>query len=86
MNDDGSVPKDNPFVKYPGARPTIWSMGHRNPQGLKIDKEARIIWEHEHGPRGGDELNIIEKAKNYGWPVISYGINYDGKIITPLTA
>ncbi len=86
MNDDGSVPKDNPFVNTPGARPTIWSMGHRNPQGLKIDKEAGIIWEHEHGPRGGDELNIIEKAKNYGWPVISYGINYDGKIITPLTA
>lgn len=86
MNDDGSVPSDNPFVNTPGARPTIWSYGHRNPQSLSIHPETGAIWENEHGPRGGDELNLIEKGKNYGWPVISYGINYNGKIMTPFTS
>jgi len=84
LHDDGKVPTDNPFVNTPGAKPEIWSYGHRNLQGLYYDKAAGILWEHEHGPRGGDELNIVEKGKNYGWPVITYGINYDSTIITDL--
>ncbi len=83
--DDGSIPKDNPFVDTPGAMPTIYSYGHRNPQGTCMHPETGIIWETEHGPKGGDELNIIRPGKNYGWPVISYGINYDGTILTNLT-
>jgi glucose/arabinose dehydrogenase len=83
--DDGRIPKDNPFAAMDTARPTIWSYGHRNPQGLVIADNG-TIWEHEHGPRGGDELNIIRKAANYGWPTISYGINYDGSVLTPLTS
>ncbi|MEO5581848.1 MAG: PQQ-dependent sugar dehydrogenase [Saprospiraceae bacterium] len=86
MNDDGSAPKDNPFVNTSGARATIWSYGHRNIQGLFIHPLTGVLWAHEHGPRGGDELNIIEKGKNYGWPTISYGINYDGKVMTPYTS
>ena len=82
MNDDGSIPEDNPFVNTPDAVKSIYSYGHRNPQGLAINPETGGIWEHEHGPRGGDELNLIEPSKNYGWPVISYGINYDGTIFT----
>jgi glucose/arabinose dehydrogenase len=78
------VPTDNPFVNTRGAKPEIWSYGHRNLQGLYYDKTSGILWEHEHGPRGGDELNIVEKGKNYGWPVITYGINYDSTIITDL--
>lgn len=78
LHDDGRVPEDNPFVKTPGARPSIWSYGNRNVQGLSFQPETGKLWASEHGPRGGDELNIIEKGKNYGWPVISYGINYDG--------
>ncbi len=85
LMDDGSAPKDNPYIEVPGARPTIWTIGHRNPQGMIIHPETGVIWSTEHGPRGGDELNIIQKAKNYGWPIISYGINYDGKILTPYT-
>jgi glucose/arabinose dehydrogenase len=75
---DGSVPKDNPFVDRDGAKPEIWSYGHRNPQGLAIDPATGDLWETEHGPRGGDEVNIIGKGKNYGWPVIGYGIDYSG--------
>jgi glucose/arabinose dehydrogenase len=75
---DGSVPPDNPFVGRQGARPEIWSFGHRNPQGLAFHPATGRLWEHEHGPRGGDEVNIIEKGKNYGWPVIGYGIDYNG--------
>jgi aldose sugar dehydrogenase len=75
---DGSVPPDNPFVKRSGAKPEIWSYGHRNPQGLALHPTTGKLWEHEHGPRGGDEVNIIEKGKNYGWPVIGYGIDYNG--------
>ncbi len=86
LRDDGSVPDDNPFVNTPGAKPEIWSYGHRNPQGLIFDKENGILYDHEHGPRGGDELNIIEKGKNYGWPAITYGINYDGTPITDKTS
>src|SRR5262249_23397804 len=75
---DGSIPKDNPFVDKTGARPEIWSYGHRNPQGLAFKPGTDELWEHEHGPRGGDEVNIIRKGKNYGWPVIGYGIDYSG--------
>src|SRR6516164_5506356 len=75
---DGSVPPDNPFVGRPAAKPEIWSYGHRNPQGLAFHPVTGKLWEHEHGPRGGDEINIIEKGKNYGWPVIGYGIDYNG--------
>jgi glucose/arabinose dehydrogenase len=75
---DGSVPPDNPFVGRPGAKPEIWSYGHRNPQGLALHPTTGKLWEHEHGPRGGDEINIIEKGRNYGWPVIGFGIDYNG--------
>jgi glucose/arabinose dehydrogenase len=76
LNDDGTVPNDNPFVGRAGALPEIWSYGHRNPQGLAYDAATGTLWETEHGPQGGDELNVIEKGKNYGWPVIGYGANY----------
>jgi glucose/arabinose dehydrogenase len=75
---DGSAPPDNPFVGRAGAKPEIWSYGHRNAQGLVLDPATGKLWEHEHGPRGGDEVNIIERGKNYGWPVIGYGIDYSG--------
>ena len=75
---DGSVPSDNPFVGRSGAKPEIWSYGHRNSQGLAMDPASGKLWEQEHGPRGGDEINLIEKGKNYGWPVIGYGIDYSG--------
>jgi aldose sugar dehydrogenase len=75
---DGSVPVDNPFVGRQGAKPEIWSYGHRNPQGLAFHPATGRLWEHEHGPRGGDEINIIEAGNNYGWPVIGYGIDYNG--------
>jgi glucose/arabinose dehydrogenase len=80
---DGTTPKDNPFVGQEGAHASIWTYGHRNPQGLVYDAATNRIWESEHGPKGGDELNLIEKGKNYGWPKTSYGINYDGTILTP---
>lgn len=85
LHDDGRVPTDNPFVNTKGAKPEIWSYGHRNPQGLVYDKDSGILWNHEHGPKGGDELNKVEKGNNYGWPAITYGINYDGKPITDKT-
>jgi glucose/arabinose dehydrogenase len=75
---DGSVPPDNPFVGRAGSKSEIWSYGHRNPQGLALHPTTGKLWEHEHGPRGGDEINIIDRAKNYGWPVIGYGIDYNG--------
>jgi len=78
LHDDGTVPDDNPFVDDPDAVKAIYSYGHRNPQGMAMHPETGQIWTHEHGPRGGDEINIIEKGNNYGWPVISYGINYSG--------
>jgi glucose/arabinose dehydrogenase len=78
---DGSVPPDNPFVGKSGARPEIWSYGHRNPEGLAFNPADGKLWEQEHGPQGGDEINIIDKGKNYGWPVIGYGIDYDGSRI-----
>jgi len=77
---DGRVPADNPFVKTAGALPEIWSYGHRNPQGLTLSPKG-ALWSHEHGPQGGDEINVIEPGRNYGWPVISYGENYGGGAI-----
>ncbi len=76
IHDDGRVPTDNPFVGRPGARPEIWSYGHRNPQGLAIHPETGDVWANEHGPQGGDELNLIRPGLNYGWPVVGYGVNY----------
>ncbi len=76
LHDDGAIPKGNPFQT--GGKPAIFSYGHRNPQGLVVHPKTGVIWQHEHGPQGGDEINIIEAGKNYGWPVISYGINYSG--------
>ncbi len=82
---DGTVPPDNPFVGRAGARPEIWSYGHRNAQGAAIHPQSGKLWEHEHGPRGGDEVNIPEAGKNYGWPVIGYGIDYSGAKIHETT-
>jgi glucose/arabinose dehydrogenase len=76
LNDDGSVPADNPFVGQSDALPEIWSYGHRSPQGLAFHPETGDLWENEHGPQGGDELNIITKGSNFGWPVIGRGVNY----------
>lgn len=78
LHDDGSVPKDNPFVGREGAHPEIWSYGHRNAQGMTLHPTTGAIWQHEHGPRGGDEVNIVKRGANYGWPVVTYGINYVG--------
>ncbi|MCR9224946.1 MAG: PQQ-dependent sugar dehydrogenase [Hyphomonas sp.] len=81
---DGSLPNDNPFAGG-GGNPAVWSYGHRNVQGLAYHEASGILFAHEHGPKGGDELNIIEPGNNYGWPTITYGINYDGSIITDET-
>ncbi|WP_178133670.1 PQQ-dependent sugar dehydrogenase [Vineibacter terrae] len=83
---DGSVPEDNPFVSVPGARPEIWSYGHRNPQGLAYHAPSGQLWSHEHGPKGGDELNLIISRRNYGWPVITHGVGYDDEPIGEGTA
>ena len=82
VNDDGSIPKDDPFINREGAIPSIWTYGNRNAQGLTFDPVTGELWESEHGPRGGDELNILHPGHNYGWPVITYGMNYDA---TPIT-
>lgn len=79
VNEDGSPPADNPFAKDPKAYPGVWSYGHRNPQGLAVDPKTGDLWENEHGPRGGDELNLIRPGLNYGWPVVTFGMNYDGR-------
>ncbi|HEV8397465.1 MAG TPA: PQQ-dependent sugar dehydrogenase [Vicinamibacterales bacterium] len=78
---DGGVPKDNPFVGRAGYKPEIWTLGHRNPLGLYVSPIDGRLWETEEGPQGGDELNVIEKGKNYGWPEVSLGRNYDGTIV-----
>ncbi len=78
VNPDGSVPDDNPFVGRDDARPEIFSYGHRNMQGAALNPRTNVLWISEHGPRGGDELNIPQAGKNYGWPIITYGINYSG--------
>jgi glucose/arabinose dehydrogenase len=78
VNDDGSVPTDNPFVYAPGALPTIWTYGHRSPQGLEFNRESGQLWGTEMGQRGGDEVNLLSRGKNYGWPLYSKGLKYDG--------
>ena len=85
IHDDGTIPIDNPFYYTKGAIQSIWSYGHRNAQGLAVHPLTRQLWEAEHGPRGGDEVNIILKGHNYGWPVITYGKNYSGTIISRFT-
>ena len=82
LYDDGRIPPDNPFVNRPGAKPEIFSYGHRNPQGMTINPETGEVWASEHGPMGGDEVNIIKRGANYGWPVVSYGRKYSGEIIS----
>lgn len=82
VNPDGSVPSDNPFVNQSDALPSIYSYGHRNPQGLSVHPETGQVWDAEHGPMGGDEVNLVAAGKNYGWPVISYGVNYNGTLLT----
>ncbi|WP_339725760.1 PQQ-dependent sugar dehydrogenase [uncultured Paraglaciecola sp.] len=85
INSDGSIPKDNPFIAQKNTHPSIYSYGHRNPQGMAKHPQTGDIWTHEHGPKGGDEINIIQPGANYGWPVISYGVNYSGTSFTDLT-
>lgn len=82
---DGSIPPDNPFIGQEGVRPEIWSYGHRNQQGAALHPDTGLLWTSEHGPRGGDELNIPEAGKNYGWPLATYGINYSGQPIPEAT-
>ena len=82
INDNGTIPDDNPFIDVPNAKKAIYSYGHRNPQGIFKHPKTGKIWTNEHGPRGGDEINIVEKGKNYGWPKITYGKNYSGTTIT----
>ena len=86
FNMDGSVPNDNPYVGQDGAVPSIWSWGHRNPQGMFVHPQTGQVWTHEHGPKGGDEINVVQPGRNYGWPVITFGKNYTGTIITRDTA
>lgn len=83
LNRDGSVPADNPLRGQPGAAPEVYSLGHRNVQGIVFDAQQRRLYSHEHGPRGGDELNLIEPGLNYGWPLVSYGVDYTGARISP---
>jgi glucose/arabinose dehydrogenase len=81
LREDGSVPPDNPFVGKSGYAPEVYSLGHRSPQGLAMHPETGAIWENEHGPLGGDEINIILPGRNYGWPLVTFGTDYDGKKI-----
>ena len=76
LHEDGRIPEDNPFVGVPGTRPEIWTYGHRNAQGLAVHPETGEVWLNEHGPQGGDELNLLQSGMNYGWPVVGYGVNY----------
>jgi glucose/arabinose dehydrogenase len=85
IHDDGRIPSDNPFVNTANAVPSIWTYGNRNPQGMIYDEANNRLWSVEHGPKGGDELNLIQKGKNFGWPVITYGENYNGTPITNIT-
>ena len=86
LRDDGSVPPDNPFVGKSDYAPEIYSLGHRSPQGLAVHPETGAIWENEHGPLGGDEINIVLPGRNYGWPLVTFGNDYDGKKISELTS
>ena len=85
LRDDGTAPPDNPFVGKPGYLPEIYSLGHRSPQGLAMNPATGAIWENEHGPLGGDELNIILPGKNYGWPLVTFGTDYDGTKVSDAT-
>lgn len=85
LHDDGRIPADNPFVNRSGALPEIYTYGHRNAQGLALRPGTNTMWMHEHGPRGGDEVNILKPGANYGWPAITYGIDYSGAVISHLT-
>lgn len=85
VNDDGSIPKDNPFVNTTEALPEIYTWGNRNVQGMALNPWTGIVWAQEHGPKGGDEVNILKPGANYGWPAITYGIDYDGSIISDKT-
>lgn len=86
LNDDGTIPNDNPFVNEKNAKKAIFTYGNRNPQGMAKHPTTGQIWTHEHGPKGGDEINIVKKGVNYGWPVISYGVNYSGTTFTDITS
>ena len=86
LKDDGTVPPDNPFVGKAGYKPEIFTWGHRNVQGLAVHPDTGAVWATEHGPQGGDELNLIEAGKNYGWPVITFGREYSGEVISPQPA
>lgn len=81
VHHDGRAPADNPFVGVSGAMPEVWSLGNRNAQGLVVHPVTGDLWEHEHGPKGGDEVNVIEAARNYGWPVVTYGMEYSGEAV-----
>ena len=85
INRDGSIPQDNPFVGDQGKKPEIWSYGHRNVQGMTLHPKTGAVWTHEHGPRGGDEVNVLKRGANFGWPAITYGIDYSGSIISEKT-
>lgn len=85
LKEDGSIPEDNPFYHVPGVNKSIFTYGHRNPQGMALHPVTGLIWVNEHGPKGGDEVNILKAGANYGWPVTTYGINYNGTIITTET-
>ena len=82
LHDDGRVPANNPFISTLNALPAVWSWGHRNPQGLEFHPQTGALWSHEHGPKGGDELNRIFQGQNYGWPTVTFGVNYSGTKIT----
>ncbi len=82
---DGSIPQDNPYFSHKGAKRTIWTLGHRNPQGLIYDAQRKLVFLHEHGPKGGDEINVLEAGKNYGWPIATHGKDYSGAQISPFT-
>ncbi len=85
LNADGSIPGDNPFINGMGARDEIFTYGHRNVQGIAHDPVTNRIWQHEHGPRGGDELNLLRTGQNYGWPIVAHAVNYSGARVTPFT-
>jgi aldose sugar dehydrogenase len=85
LNDDGSIPEDNPFVGRDDAAPEIWTYGHRNAQGLVADPVSGRVYQHEHGPRGGDELNLLQPGRNYGWPAVTHGLDYSGAYVSPFS-
>src|SRR5690606_17511777 len=86
IHDDGRIPQDNPFVGQAGAKEAIYSYGHRNPQGMILHPETGEVWVHEHGPQGGDEINVVKKGENYGWPLVTFGENYGGGAISDQTS